>query len=367
LLGLFAFPLFLLTSVDYYELFSTYNLNSSIGYRGISPIFVIFLVIFCTFWFWEFIKFLRETIENLEIKDFYYKELRIDGNDLQTIEWREIVQKIVKVPDFIKINQKPLTSLDIANRIMRQDNYMIAMVNKGILNLSLPIFQGKDNITKILEWSLSYSILNHVFDGRYLNGINPAFLEESNLSHLAESLRKRFRLLGFIILFLSPFIFVFLILYNFFQYGEEIRNRPSNFTMRQWTPLARWKFRELNELPHVFQKRLNSSYEFADKYVNCFPSNVLVIFARFFSFILGSILAVLIIIGLIDDQALFKIEIMENKSAFLVLSMGGTIIALLRGLIPNENAVMEPQKNHGGSCATYSLYAKIVERKNTYP
>jgi autophagy-related protein 9 len=36
----------------------------------------------------------------------------------------------------------------------------------------------------------------------------------------------------------------------------------------QWSPLALWVFREFNELPHVFEERINQSYAPAMEYTN---------------------------------------------------------------------------------------------------
>jgi len=53
---------------------------------------------------------------------------------------------------------------DIANRILRRENYMIAMFNKDILDLSIPFWGKKQFLTRILEWNLSMTILDYVFD-----------------------------------------------------------------------------------------------------------------------------------------------------------------------------------------------------------
>lgn len=60
-------------------------------------------------------------------------------------------------------------NLDIANRILRKENYLIALFNKEILNLTLPIpyFCHKKILTKTLEWNLSFCILNYIFDENY--------------------------------------------------------------------------------------------------------------------------------------------------------------------------------------------------------
>lgn len=51
---------------------------------------------------------------------------------------------------------------------MRKENYMIAMFNKELLNLSppLPFLHGRTVLTRILEWSLGFCILGFVFDER---------------------------------------------------------------------------------------------------------------------------------------------------------------------------------------------------------
>ena len=52
---------------------------------------------------------------------------------------------------------------------------------------------------------------------------------------------------------------------------QEYHKNPSSIGSRQFTQLARWKFREFNELPHLFQQRINRAYPVADTYVNQFP------------------------------------------------------------------------------------------------
>ena len=43
-------------------------------------------------------------------------------------------------------------------------------------------------------------------------------------------------------------------------------------------------------------------------------------------------------------SALFQVEIFEGRSAFWFLGVGGTLVAILRGLIPEESQIRDPQK-----------------------
>ncbi len=50
---------------------------------------------------------------------------------------------------------------------------------------------------------------------------------------------------------------------------------------RAYTPYAQWKFREFNELSHLFKRRLNESYETASMYIGQFPNEKVTIIARY--------------------------------------------------------------------------------------
>lgn len=62
---------------------------------------------------------------------------------------------------------------------MRKENYLIAMLNKGVLELSLPLpflgsrrrgtlwaTTGRQYLTKSLEWSVHFCVLNHMFSDK---------------------------------------------------------------------------------------------------------------------------------------------------------------------------------------------------------
>ena len=68
----------------------------------------------------------------------------------------------------LKESQQRLDAHNIANRIMRQENYLIALFNKDLLNLSIPFpfLRGKQILTKTLEWNLNFCIIDYVFNNR---------------------------------------------------------------------------------------------------------------------------------------------------------------------------------------------------------
>jgi len=332
---------FLLSCVDYKLLFETYSLEHSVYFRGMHPMFAICFIIFSLFFLFKFAQFFLEIKEFWEIKQFYNKELQIKEDEIETVEWREIVKKLVKIPRLC-IFKEEMTPLDIANRIMRKDNYLIAIINKDILNLKFPGFKKRNFVTKTIEWGISYTIFTYLFD--YNNIINKDVLDATKSAELARGLRFRFRMMGLLGLIASPFIFIFLLVYFVFQYGEQLHNKPNTFAMRQWSPLARWKFRELNELPHVFQKRLKASFLLAEHYVSSFPMFTLTILARFVSFVIGSLVGVLLLFSIWDEDSLFTLELTPGRSAVWFVGIGGTVVAACRSLIPDEHTILDPEQ-----------------------
>lgn len=74
---------------------------------------------------------------------------------------------------------KDLSAHDVIMRIMRKENYLIAMINKGVLALSISLWipgagpaiksktTGRKNLLilpKTLEWTLNWCIFQSMFD-----------------------------------------------------------------------------------------------------------------------------------------------------------------------------------------------------------
>lgn len=64
---------------------------------------------------------------------------------------------------------RDLTEHDIVSRIMRKDNYLIGMLNQGVLalHISLPGLRPRFMLTKTLEWNLQWCILDAMFDDSF--------------------------------------------------------------------------------------------------------------------------------------------------------------------------------------------------------
>lgn len=58
------------------------------------------------------------------------------------------------------------------------------------------------------------------------------------------------------------------------------------------------------QLDHLFQRRLNASYQHAVAYVKQFPSPIVSMVAKFVSFVTGACAAVLLGVALLDESLL---------------------------------------------------------------
>ena len=225
---------------------------------------------------------------------------------------------------------------------MRKDNYIIAMINKNILNFDfdLPFIGYQPFFTKTIEWSIYLTIIDFMFDEN--NSLKIDFLRSDLKFKLIETLKYRFYFIGIFSLLLSPFILVILGLYYLFKYGEEYKNQSNFIASRQWSLYAKWKFRQFNELIDNFQKRMNKSHKSAIDYVNQFPSYKMFNIFRLFEFITGAFICFIVALTIYDDEVLTKLNVFENRSALWALGLLGTMLTLFRCYKIEDNFIFEP-------------------------
>ncbi|KAJ9122760.1 hypothetical protein QFC24_004190 [Naganishia onofrii] len=278
----------------------------------------------------------------------------LQESDIQTISWGEVVIRIGRIRQENALtsdrnqengslaelqNVPKLDAHDVANRIMRQENYLIALFTKDLLDLrvrlplpsvmkryipqkfltcgpngeSVYLTFGANSLTKALEWNLRYCLLGFIFDER--GRVRKGFVKDRGRQGMIES---------------------------FFRYFEEYHKNPSAIGSRGYTPFARWKFREFNELPHVFERRLDESYPAAKQYVDQFPKEITAISMRFVAFISGAFAAVLLLLSVVDPVFL-HFEITPDRTVLFYLGVFTSILAVSRGMIPANNQVFDPE------------------------
>jgi len=105
---------------------------------------------------------------------------------------------------------------------------------------------------------------------------------------------------------------------------------------------VRWKFREFNELPHVFERRMDPSYKAAEDYLKLFmPSSLLNSIGRVIVFLSGSLGAVCVALAAMNDSILLHVKI-GNWNLVWYLGVLGVIYSGGKGLLPNGTS----EKSH---------------------
>ncbi|KAL0946800.1 hypothetical protein HGRIS_012971 [Hohenbuehelia grisea] len=342
------------------------NSSSNVILPRFSGFTLLFFILFTAFYIWQIISFALGVMRLVDMYNFYTHLLKIPDADIQTISWSEVVRRIGNIRE-----QNPLTAIsskrsrstnntttakldahDVANRIMRQENYLIALFNKELLDLRVPLPQvlkrfglgesGKGKIlTKALEWNLRFCLMEYLFDKR--GRVRKVFLKSSNRAVLVEGLRRRFIFMGILNAIFAPFIVLYLLMYSFFRYFEEYHKNPSSIGSRRYTSYAHWKFREFNELPHFFVRRLDESYPLSNMYIGQFPNEKMTLIMRFVAFIAGSFAAVLLLATVLDPDLFVHFEITPHRTVLFYLGIFGSILAVARGMIPDENHVFDPE------------------------
>ena len=289
--------------------------------------------------------------------DFYHYLLEIPDTDIQTVAWQDIVKRLMALRDANLATAAVGTSArlrgtqskqrmdahDIANRLMRRDNYLIALFNKDILDLTLPIpfLRDRPLFSKTLEWNLSLCILDYVFNEQ--GQVRPTFLKDAHRRALSDGLRQRFIFAGIMNVVCAPFIITYFMMLYFFRYFNEYQRNPSQISSRQYTPFAEWKFREFNELWHLFERRINMSYPFASRYINQFPKDKTIQVSRFIAFVTGALASVLALASVIDPDIFLGFEITPERTVLFYLGLFGSVWAVARGVVPEENLVFDPE------------------------
>lgn len=72
-------------------------------------------------------------------------------------------------------------------------------------------------------------------------------------------------------------------------------------------------------------------------------SGLLADLSRFVAFVAGSFAAVLLVASLIDPDLFLHFEITPHRTVLFYLGIFGSILAIARGMVPEENLVFDPE------------------------
>lgn len=245
------------------------------------------------------------------MEEFFVHTLGFKGADVQSASWSEVMEKIILLhrEGLCLVNaKKSMDELEITGRIMRKSNYLIALINKDVLDIKIPWYfslilpSDKIHLTTSLRWCLEWCLLDHMFNENY--HLSGSFLKNK------DDLARRFLFVGLLNFILLPFMIVHMTVHFFLSNAQQSCN--THLGERQWSSLALWKFREFNELQHIFDARINRSYQPANQYISThsrLKCRNLLIVVRCIMFMAGAFVSVLLVISALREEALLYIHV----------------------------------------------------------
>tara|TARA_B110000495_G_C23032460_1_gene615336 strand:+ start:461 stop:1948 length:1488 start_codon:yes stop_codon:yes gene_type:complete len=318
---LIFYTIFLYNCIDWHTLFTMKeetHLNELVDitkFFKLNVFYWILFIIFVLIVFCKILNLINSIHEYKSIKLFLNDKLSITDKELSIIKWNEIIEKMQK-----KYNNNDINIYYINNKISCKSNYLITLIDKDVLKLTY--------MNQIMEWNLIFCILNSIFDNDMK--FNKKFLELDK--EFIEIIKQKLIFITILNFIFMPFIITYLFFYYLFKYGEKFYSNPQSFVSRNWTLIAKWKFRNYNELYHEFRDKFIKSQKPSDAYSLLFPNKIIQTFSRFFIFVLSSLFVILVFISIINEHILIQLYITSNKQALWFIGIFGSSIAILKNV-----------------------------------
>jgi autophagy-related protein 9 len=294
-----------------------------------NPFIIICIIIFIGYVIIRLISIYASIKKFWFIKKIYQEELKISNNDLDTLTWNEVSNKIIKY--YCNPN---LNAYTLALKIMTKENLIISVYDQ-LKELNF----NKYPLTKLLEWNFIFCFINPLINENREIDFNIKIDRNKYVSNV----NSKLKIITIINLLFMPFLLIFMLLYMILQYGEQFYNNPKLIANRQWSLKALWKLRYYNELPHLFNARMEKASIAVKDYGKQFPSKIYETIAHFIIFFIGSIFMILLILTLLNDNLLINLEITYNRPILWYMGIIGGILTISKSFSVSNN-VYDPVK-----------------------
>ena len=330
--------------------------------NGFKDYFVItYFIIYSFDCFFKLIKNIRYIKENNKIKKLFYDDLKITDEILRGMKWNDILKELVYKHnnEEVKIfsNWYKITPYMINHSILRIDNYIVGLFNNNTLKLKILNIEFTENyINEDMEWYLKY-----IIDRLYINKrlINQSELKKEN------KIKMILKIICIINILLIPYKIINYLLFFLFNHAEDMRSKRENkdISRLDWTLYAKWKFKEYNELDYKFDKRIQASYKYADMYKKQYLKPVLNSINETLIYISKSLLSLIILITLIDDNLLIKMNILD-KNLLWYIAFFTIILTFSRNSISEQKHLIYCSDKIMKNLSIYTHYYPEKWKKN---
>jgi autophagy-related protein 9 len=299
------------------------------NFWNFNPFIIICSIIFIGYVIIRLISIYASMKKFWQIRKIYHNELQISNEELNTLTWNEVANKIIKCYCYPNLNQYTM-----ALKIMTKENLIISIYNQ-LEELKF----NKFPLTKLLEWNFIFCFINPLINEN--REISDSIKIDRN--SYVSTVNSKLKIISVINLVFMPFLLVFMILYMILQYGEQFYNNPKLIVNRQWSLKALWKLRYYNELPHLFNIRIEKAAIATKEYQKQFPSRLYETISHFITFVMGSVFMILLGLTLLNENLLINLDISFNRPILWYMGIIGGILTISK-TFGNNNSVNDPEK-----------------------
>lgn len=281
----------------------------------------VFIVMFAIYWISIVIRLSGELYGFLKTRN-YFKRIGIRTSEIRVLKWPDVINKMIEHDD-------SLTPEIIINSIMKVDNYVIAMIGSNLFKIN-PVYY-----TQSFLWLINVAVMNPIL--RTAEETGKIVIDINNMTLVM-------RTLAIVQCLLFPFTFTLIIVNYVITFTTDFYTKKSYFGPKEWTIYASMVFREFNELPHIFNERIEKSYKYAKRYEQKFSAHMTNIIMKKAIFFFGTCLTLLIGLTFYDERLVMYIKFFDRPLLWYV-AVFTTSIVIARSMIVNPVYVDEPDAN----------------------
>lgn len=302
----------------------------------------------------------------LRMRRLFKHLLGIKDSQLGTCEFSLVATRLQSLQAKYPISVDRLDAQDIAMRLMRIDNYLIALFQSQELkenktevdqNSHLP---SLPRLNRVVEMLLCAALKTSLFElSDQGKGLKESVMHISNRSRHARDLS--FRLMASAALLIGAWVVLTpgYLLYLVLRYAEEVQTERrtgvaggSSLTQRAFTVDARWRMRFFNELPHYLDQRLRQALPKACKYLDqdLFANHTLAAIGKGVSMCAGSLAGIGLLMYLLmavwQGHLVCTLEILPGWNLMLCLTVLAGVAWLSRSLLVPNNPLISSDPRH---------------------
>lgn len=328
------FVKFIYSCIDFIGIFTNNgnkNIDEFINWNKFSNFNIftgISLIVFVIYIIMRVIIAIDNIIKFKKIKKFYNETLNIRDMEIRTYKWEKIISKIVQTCH----NTTNLNVYTVSNRIMKKDNILISLWDNKIIPFT--------HLNSFVELNLKFCFLFPLRDDK--NNISTDKLK--NTQEYKNKVKYMLKWATCANIILLPFILLFVAFYNLIQYGESFYNSPKLIASRSWTRISKWKFRFYNELPHLFENRMELASKEMKTYFEQFNYRILEIVSRLIVFVFSSIFLLLVFFVFVNENNLNNKGFFGFQPLLWHITIYATILAIFRNYT-KSNIMTRPQES----------------------